>query len=135
MKIYLASGNAHKAAELRTLAAASGSAVSIHSAREVGGMPAVNEDTGTFVGNARKKAAALLPLLPPGAWALADDSGVCVDALDGATALGAEANRARQFTDLSAFALRCLVCGRGLTGAADAQAHAAATGHTNFAEK
>ena len=24
---------------------------------------------------------------------------------------------------------------RGLTGAADAQAHAAATGHTNFAEK
>ncbi len=83
MKIYLASGNAHKAAELRTLAAESGTAVSIHSAREVGGMPAVEEDTGTFVGNARKKAVALLPLLPPGAWALADDSGVCVDALDG----------------------------------------------------
>jgi ubiquitin thioesterase OTU1 len=61
--------------------------------------------------------------------------GADADALDGATALGAEANRARQFTDLSAFALRCLVCGRGLTGAADAQAHAAATGHTNFAEK
>ncbi|PAW67438.1 MAG: non-canonical purine NTP pyrophosphatase [Opitutia bacterium Tous-C1TDCM] len=83
MKIYLASGNAHKAAELGTLAAASGVAVSIHSAREVGGMPAVDEDTGTFIGNARKKAVALLPLLPPGAWALADDSGVCVDALDG----------------------------------------------------
>ena len=83
MKIYLASGNAHKAAELRTLAAASGTAVSIHSAREVGGMPSVEEDTGTFVGNARKKAVALLPLLPPGAWALADDSGVCVDALAG----------------------------------------------------
>ncbi len=83
MKIYLASGNAHKAAELRTLAAASGTAVSIHSAREVGGMPAVDEDTGTFIGNARKKALALLPQLPPGAWALADDSGVCVDALDG----------------------------------------------------
>lgn len=61
--------------------------------------------------------------------------GADADALDGATALGAEANRARQFTDLSAFALRCLVCGRGLTGATDAQAHAAATGHTNFAEK
>lgn len=60
-----------------------------------------------------------------------DDS----EALEGATAIGAEANRARRFTDLAAFALRCLVCGQGLTGAADAQAHAAATGHTNFAEK
>jgi ubiquitin thioesterase OTU1 len=57
------------------------------------------------------------------------------EALEGATAVGAAANRARQFTDLSAFALRCLVCGQGLKGAADAQAHAAATGHTNFAEK
>ena len=47
-------------------------------------MPPVVEDTGTFIGNARKKALALRPLLPAGAWALADDSGVCVDALDGA---------------------------------------------------
>jgi XTP/dITP diphosphohydrolase len=81
--LYLASGNAHKVAELQALAGSSGRVV-IHSAKEVGGMPAVEEDTGTFVGNARKKARALAALLPRGAWALADDSGVCVDELGGA---------------------------------------------------
>ncbi|MCC5023048.1 MAG: non-canonical purine NTP pyrophosphatase [Candidatus Synoicihabitans palmerolidicus] len=81
--IYLASGNAHKVHELPRLADAEQLPVEIRSAREVGGMPDVVEDTGTFEGNAGKKAAALLPLLPPEAWALADDSGICVDALDG----------------------------------------------------
>jgi XTP/dITP diphosphohydrolase len=81
---YLASGNAHKVAELQALARASALGVEIRSAREVGGMPPVEEDTGTFVGNARKKALALRSRLPAEAWALADDSGVCVDALDGA---------------------------------------------------
>ena len=47
-------------------------------------MPAVAEDTGTFRGNAQKKARALCSRLPPGAWALADDSGLCVAALHGA---------------------------------------------------
>ena len=47
-------------------------------------MPPVEEDTGTFLGNARKKARALQAILPKGAWVLADDSGVCVDALGGA---------------------------------------------------
>ncbi len=84
MRWFLASGNPHKVAELRTLAAASGLPVTILSAREAGGMPPVVEDAGTFRGNAGKKARALLAVLPPGAWALADDSGVCVDALDGA---------------------------------------------------
>lgn len=84
MKLYLASGNAHKAAELRALAVATCTAVEIFSAREVGGMPHVEEDTGTFVGNARKKAQALRERLPSGGWALADDSGVEVDALHGA---------------------------------------------------
>ena len=83
MKLYLASGNAHKAAELQSLAQASGLTVEIISARAVGGMPPVEEDTGTFVGNARKKAAALRTRIPADAWALADDSGLCVDALDG----------------------------------------------------
>jgi XTP/dITP diphosphohydrolase len=84
LTFFLASGNAHKVAELQALACASGLPVSIRSARDVGGMPAVVEDTGTFVGNARKKAVALRPLIPADAWALADDSGVCVDALEGA---------------------------------------------------
>lgn len=84
MKLFLASGNAHKAAELQSLADASQLPLEIVSARAVGGMPPVEEDTGTFLGNARKKARALRVRLPADAWALADDSGVCVDALGGA---------------------------------------------------
>ncbi len=83
MKLFLASGNAHKVAELQALADATKLPVEIVSARAVGGMPAVEEDTGTFVGNARKKALALREKLPADAWTLADDSGVCVDALGG----------------------------------------------------
>jgi len=84
MTFYLASGNAHKVLELQSLAAASSLPLTIRSARDVGGMPVVVEDAGTFAGNARKKALALRPLLPADAWALADDSGLCVDALGGA---------------------------------------------------
>ena len=79
--IHLATGNAHKAREFQALADASGLALCIVPAER---MPAVVEDTGTFVGNARKKAVALQAVLPPDAWVLADDSGVCVDALGGA---------------------------------------------------
>ena len=84
MKLYLASGNAHKGREFQTLADASGLPVEIISAAAIGGMPPVAEDTGTFAGNARKKARALKDRLPPGTWALADDSGLCVEALGGA---------------------------------------------------
>ena len=84
MKIVVASGNAHKVAELQELARVALPQVEIASARTVGGMPAVVEDTGTFEGNARKKARALAERLPAGEWALADDSGLCVDALAGA---------------------------------------------------
>lgn len=87
MKLYLASANPHKAAELSAFAKASeeaaGVRIEIIPAQAVGGMPPVVEDAGTFVGNARKKAQALRPCLPAGAWALADDSGLCVDALAG----------------------------------------------------
>lgn len=90
MRLYLASGNAHKARELQELAdarrapGAPGPAVEVLSASALGGMPEVVEDTGTFLGNARKKAQALRPRVPADAWALADDSGICVDALGGA---------------------------------------------------
>jgi XTP/dITP diphosphohydrolase len=83
MKLYLASGNAHKVAEMNALVRASGLSVEIISAKAAGGMPPVSEDTGTFVGNARKKALALKAVLPADAWVLADDSGLCVDALRG----------------------------------------------------
>jgi XTP/dITP diphosphohydrolase len=81
MVIHLASGNAHKAREFQELVQAAGLAVEI---RAAGKMPPVVEDTGTFTGNARKKAAALRVVLPPEAWVLADDSGLCVEALEGA---------------------------------------------------
>jgi XTP/dITP diphosphohydrolase len=84
MKLYLASGNAHKVQEFQALADASGLELEILSAKAAGGMPQVVEDAGTFVGNARKKAVALKAKLPPESWVLADDSGLCVDALRGA---------------------------------------------------
>jgi len=131
MKLCLASGNAHKAREFQQLADAGvlRGALQVVSAREAcGGMPGVVEDTGTFVGNARKKARALheklrassygvrdfspafdsgihpaatakggqinLPVksgteVPhsikgaAGFWVMSDDSGLCVDALNG----------------------------------------------------
>ncbi|MBX3750402.1 MAG: RdgB/HAM1 family non-canonical purine NTP pyrophosphatase [Opitutaceae bacterium] len=85
MKLYLASGNAHKVGEFQALAAAADfPGIEILSARAAGGMPPVEEDTGTFIGNARKKAQALRRIVPAEAWVLADDSGVCVDELGGA---------------------------------------------------
>jgi len=88
MDIYLASGNAHKVQEFQVLLGTAHKKVAENvrflSATEVGGMPAVPEDTGSFMGNARQKATALLEKLPHGAWVLADDSGLNVDALDGA---------------------------------------------------
>ena len=88
MRLHLASGNRHKVEELTALAQASArqsgrAPIEIISARDVGGMPEVAEDTGTFVGNAGKKARALQARLPAGSFVLADDSGVCVAALDG----------------------------------------------------
>jgi XTP/dITP diphosphohydrolase len=79
--IHLASGNPHKAEEFQRLADASGLAIRVVPASP---MPEVVEDAGTFIGNARKKAQALAATLPAGSRVLADDSGVCVDALDGA---------------------------------------------------
>ena len=79
--IHLATGNAHKVQEMQRLADNSGLPVRIVPAVK---MPRVVEDTGTFVGNARKKAAALRATLAADAWVLADDSGLCVDALSGA---------------------------------------------------
>lgn len=91
MKLYLASGNAHKAQEFQALvdAGALRGVFEVLPAREIGGMPRVEEDTGTFAGNAGKKARALREKLPAAfsnadAWVLADDSGLCVDALGGA---------------------------------------------------
>jgi len=81
LRLHLASGNAHKAGEFAALARAAGAPVEIVRPPR---MPPVLEDTGTFLGNARKKAAALQAELPARSWVLADDSGLLVDALGGA---------------------------------------------------
>ena len=83
MDIYLATGNAHKAEEFGRLFARAGLNIKVRSARELGGMPPVEEITGTFHGNCRLKADALRAIAPRKAWVLADDSGLCCDALQG----------------------------------------------------
>ena len=82
--IHLATGNDHKALEFNAIFSSSGLPYSVRSARELGGMPEVDENAGTFAGNALIKARALRALAPAGSLILADDSGLCVDALDGA---------------------------------------------------
>jgi len=84
MKLYLATSNLHKIEELQSMVTEADLPVEVHTPLSVGGMPEVVEDQETFSGNALKKARALAALLPEDGLALADDSGICVDALDGA---------------------------------------------------
>lgn len=84
MDVYLASGNAHKLEEFIEMVHKNRMNVQLHGAVEAGGMPDVDECGDTLQENARIKALALLEQVPEGAWVLADDSGLVVDALDGA---------------------------------------------------
>lgn len=85
----LATRNRHKVGEIRAVLGADHTFLTLV---DFPGAPAVVEDAATFAGNARKKAEALAAWLaqnarrPLGAdaWVLADDSGLEVDALDGA---------------------------------------------------
>lgn len=81
MKLYLATSNPGKTAELRRMLAEAEVPVEVMTADEAGGMPAVAETESTFAGNARLKARALKSVVPPEAWVLADDSGLEVPAL------------------------------------------------------
>lgn len=83
MEVYLASGNPHKLEEFIEMARELELKISIKSANEVGGMPDVDENGSTFEANAQIKAQALVEKVPEGAWVLADDSGLSVDALNG----------------------------------------------------
>lgn len=78
MKIYFASGNAHKREELARILV--GHTIVIPADE---GIPFDPEETeNTFAGNALIKAKALYELV--GEPVIADDSGICVDALGGA---------------------------------------------------
>ena len=79
-RIVLASANPKKVDELRQILTASGLAVELLTRPPE--VPEVVEDAPDFLGNARLKAAALAAAT--GEWALADDSGLEVEALDGA---------------------------------------------------
>ncbi len=78
--LVLATANAGKKAEIRDLLA--GYPIDIRNLDDFGPIPAIEEDGDTFEANAYKKASLTARYL--GFAALADDSGLVVDSLDGA---------------------------------------------------
>lgn len=81
-KIVLATGNPHKAAEFeRLFELYSGEKIKIHTLKDIGFEGEIVEDGKTFPENAMKKA---LSVLDESVIVLADDSGLCVEALGGA---------------------------------------------------
>ena len=80
MKLIIASNNAHKLVEIKAILG--GLFDEILSMREAGIDHETIEDGATFMENAEKKAREIAEIA--GCCALADDSGICVDALGGA---------------------------------------------------
>jgi XTP/dITP diphosphohydrolase len=80
MKLLIASRNPHKLSEIRAIFNLPG--VEIVGAHEIEWLPEVVEDGRTFQANAVKKAVSLAMLTK--LWTLADDSGLEVEALNGA---------------------------------------------------
>lgn len=75
----------------------------------------------------------LEPLVP------GDDIQTIFSTLDGAVLaqamdIASEAKASKQFTDVSSFSLKCLICQKLLTGQTQAQLHAKESGHINFGE-
>ena len=95
-RLLVATHNAGKLDEMRALLAPFG--VEVTGAADAG-LPEPEENETTFSGNARIKARAAIEAT--GLPALSDDSGICVDALDGApgvhTADWAETGQGRDF--------------------------------------
>ncbi|MDC0723051.1 non-canonical purine NTP pyrophosphatase [Nannocystis bainbridge] len=88
-RLVLATGNPHKVAELAAMVRAAGLPLTVCSARSLGPAPEIAEDQGSFEAHARLKAEGIAEWLrgrgePGSTLVLADDSGICVAALDGA---------------------------------------------------
>lgn len=86
-RLVVASGNAHKVGELRRMLA-DVPGLEVLGQRDFGTPPEIEESASTFEGNAILKAEGIAAWLREGGEAgdtvvLADDSGVCVDALEG----------------------------------------------------
>jgi XTP/dITP diphosphohydrolase len=79
MKIVFASGNEGKVKEIREML--EGMAIELVSLKDYPDVPEIIEDRETFLGNALKKAQIISEFT--GETVLADDSGLCVDALGG----------------------------------------------------
>lgn len=88
-RIVLATANRHKVGELQAALTAAGLALDVVAAKEVGPAPVIVEDQDSFEVHAALKAHGIADWLagrgePGDTLVLADDSGVCIDALDGA---------------------------------------------------
>jgi XTP/dITP diphosphohydrolase len=88
-RLVLASANVHKLHELALSIAEVGLPLTVHAARELGPAPTIVEDQDSFVAHAALKARGIARWLHDLGEAgdtlvLADDSGICVDVLDGA---------------------------------------------------
>ncbi len=81
MRLLVATTNSHKAKEIRAVLSAP-SDLEIVTFKEIRGLIPVVEDAQTFKENAAKKAISYAK--QSGLLTVADDSGLCVDALDGA---------------------------------------------------
>jgi len=80
MKIVLATGNKNKIREIKEKFSSLGT-LEISSLEELSKIPHIEENASTFKGNALIKAAAICSLT--GSPAMADDSGIVIDALNG----------------------------------------------------
>lgn len=79
-RLLVATGNAHKIREIQEILEPF--AITLRTPKDVGGLPHVVEDGVTFAANAILKAESACR--HSGLWSLADDSGICARALDGA---------------------------------------------------
>lgn len=88
-RLVLATANPHKVEEMAAMLAAAGLPLTVQAARSLGPAPTIVEDQETFLQHATLKARGIARWLaargePGDTLVLADDSGVCIDALDGA---------------------------------------------------
>lgn len=89
-RLILATTNAHKVRELAAMLAGAGHSREVMSATAFGTPPEIAETSDTFVGNAIQKVTGFaswlreIVELSPDDLCVADDSGICIDALGGA---------------------------------------------------
>lgn len=118
MKLIIASNNAHKVGEIKQILGSKFE--EILSLREAGVCHETIEDGDSFMANSLKKAREIAEIT--GCAALADDSGLCVDALGGAPGI-----YSARYAGVDSAELRdranCDLLLKNLTGASDRSAH------------